>query len=462
MDGEGLYDEAVVRSAWQSIIEAAEQHNDPGRFTTFVGYEYTSSGEERENLHRNVIFKGSEVADIPFSRLDSTNPEALWHWMDGLRDQGIEALAIPHNPNGSNGRMFEMTSFAGEAIDAAYAELRMRNEPLVEITQVKGTSDTHPALSPNDEWADFEIFPYRIATTMDSIPSGSYVRDAYLRGLQLEATVGANPYRFGLAGASDTHVSAGSFSEYNYWSKVGMLDYQGPLRGSVPQDNGDYSDTYYRFWSAAGLTGVWAEANTRDAIYAAFRRKETFATSGPRIQVRFFAGYGLSAETIDEAALPVLYASATTMGGDLLLQGADAPTFIVWALRDAQSAPLQRAQIIKGWYEDGKTQEQVYDVACSDGSQVDPTTHRCPDNEARVDLTDCSISAGKGAGELQAAWQDPTFDPEQAAFYYVRVLENPTCRWSTWDALRADVLPREGLAASIQERAWTSPIWLRP
>ena len=454
-----LLDLDVVRSAWRSIIEAAERHNAPGTFTTFIGYEYTSSGEERENLHRNVIFRGSEAPDIPFSRLDDANPEELWQWMDELRSRGIESLAIPHNSNGSNGKMFEMTDWEGDPIDAAYADLRMRNEPLVEITQVKGTSDSHPLLSPNDEWAEFEIFPYRIATTLPSEPRGSYVRDAYLRGLQLEATSGANPYRFGLVGASDTHVSAGSFSEFNYWSKVGMLDYRADLRGSVAGSAGDYLDTYYRFWGASGLTGVWAEANTRESIYDAFRRKETFATSGPRIQVRFFAGYELGPDASSKDA-QALYAEAIPMGGDLLADSARIPTFVLHALRDPGGAPLQRAQIIKGWFEDGETHERVFDVACSDGGIVDPVTHRCPDNGAMVNLSDCSISAGVGASEFRSAWQDPEFDPGGNAFYYVRVLENPTCRWSTWDALRADMPPREGLPATIQERAWTSPIWL--
>ncbi len=461
--GGDLLDLDVVRSAWNSIIDAAQRHNDPGTFTTFIGYEFTSAGEQRENLHRNVIFKGSEAAALPFSRLDSINPENLWHWMDGLRERGIESLAIPHNSNGSNGKMFEMTDWEGNPIDADYADLRMRNEPLVEVTQVKGTSETHPALSPNDEWADFEIFPYRIATTLPSQAPGSYVRDAYLRGLRLEATNGANPYRFGMVGASDTHVSAGSFSEFNYWSKVGMLDYKADLRGSVPNDEGGaYSDTYYRLWGASGLTGVWAESNTREALFEALRRKETFATSGPRIQVRFFAGYGVDGSMINEAGIGQLYASATVMGGDLPARGDSAPTFIVWALRDPLGAPLERAQIVKGWVQDGETFEQVFDVACSDDGEVDPVTHRCPDNGARVDLGDCSISADAGAAELRSAWQDPAFDAGQNAFYYVRVLENPTCRWSTWDALRADIAPRQGLATTLQERAWTSPIWFRP
>lgn len=461
VEDDDLLDLNVVRSAWRSIIESAERHNDPGTFTTFIGYEYTSSGPERENLHRNVIFRGSQAPDIPFSRLDDTNPEKLWAWMDGLRQEGIESLAIPHNANGSNGMMFELTDWAGDPIDAAYADLRMRNEPLVEITQVKGTSDTHPLLSPNDEWADFEIFPYRIATTLPSQPAGSYVRDAYLRGLMIEAVAGANPYRFGVAGASDTHVSAGSFSEFDYWSKVGLLDYRDDLRGSVPGEDGEYADPYYRFWSASGLTGVWAEANTREAIFDAFRRKETFATSGPRIQVRFFAGYGLEAAAADRD-VSTLYARGIPMGGDLLARAEEAPVFIAWALRDPMGAPLDRLQIIKGWLEEGKAREQVYDVACPDGASVDSETHRCPASGATVDLTDCRFSADAGAAELTATWRDPDFKADQNAFYYVRVLENPTCRWSTWDALRADVPPRPDLPATIQERAWSSPIWFKP
>lgn len=467
-DGSGLLDMNVVRSAWQSIIASAERHNDPGKFTAFIGYEYTSSGMAAENLHRNVIFRGSETAELPFSRLDSRNPEKLWAWMDDLRDEGIEALAIPHNSNGSNGMMFETTDWEGNPIDAAYADLRMRNEPLVEITQVKGTSETHPALSPNDEWASFEIMPFRIASPLTSAPAGSYVRDAYLRGLTLEAVVGVNPYKFGIAAASDTHVSAGSFEESKYWSKVGLLDFNGQLRGSLPleiaEDSPRYSpNTSFQTWGASGLTGAWAESNTRSSIYDAFRRKETFGTSGSRIRVRFFAGYDLATDTqLDADGLAVLYENAVAMGGDLAAEEGKKPSFVVWAARDSLAAPLQRMQIIKGWYADGEAQELVYDVACSDGATVDPQTHRCPDNGANVDLTDCSISTDVGAGELQTHWQDPDFDPNVRAFYYVRVLENPTCRWSTWDALAAGVAPRVELAATIQERAWTSPIWYAP
>ena len=269
------FDADTVRSAWDLVVAAAERHNDPGRFTTFAGYEFTSA-PNGQNLHRNVIFRGSAVPEMPFTRLDSMNPEALWAWMDALRADGIEALAIPHNSNGSNGQMFELETFDGKPLDAAYAEQRMRNEPLVEVTQVKGTSDTHPFLSPNDEWADFEIMPYRIAQWAKSASSGSYVREAYLNGIALADRRGFNPYRFGLVGASDTHVAAGSFDETRFFSKVGLLDGTPEQRGSVPIATKDeisgYAEVYYRFWSASGLTGVWAEHNTRESIYDAFRR----------------------------------------------------------------------------------------------------------------------------------------------------------------------------------------------
>ncbi len=476
----------VVRGAWAKIIEAAEAHNDPGNFTTFIAYEYTSSGHARDNLHRNVVFRGSEAPEAPFSRTDSQNPEDLWAAMDEWREQGIDAIAIPHNPNGSGGRMFEMETFEGDPLDDAYVDIRTRNEPIVEMTQVKGTSDTHPALSPNDEWADFEIMPYKIATTIISQPEGSYVRDALIRGLRLADGGLANPYKFGLIGASDSHVSAGSFEEDNYWSKVGILDAEPHLRGSVPgaganQTLGDadqqsdaatrtddgsgrtFRDTYYYTWGASGLAGVWAEENTREAIFDAMRRKETFATSGPRMKIRFFAGDFEDGDLDDAEFLTRAYAEGVPMGGDLLPTDAGgAPTFAVMAMRDALGAPLDRLQVIKGWSNEGEGAEMVHDVACSDGAAVDPATHRCPDNGAAVDLATCEISADSGADELRTVWTDPDFDATRRAFYYVRVLENPTCRWSTWDALREGVEPRRDVSPTIQERAWSSPIWYTP
>ena len=462
-----LDDREVMRSAWKKIVDAAERHNDPGKFTAFIGYEYTSSGPEFQNLHRNVIFRGSAHPKEPFSRFDSLNPEDLWVWMDGQRAQGREVLAIPHNSNGSDGWMFQKTNWAGEPIDAAYADLRMRNEPLVENTQVKGTSDTHPMLSSNDEWADFEIMPTRVASNLASRPQGSYTREAYLNGLQMEQNSGVNPYRFGVIGSSDTHNAAGSFEEDNYWSKTGVLDIDPFRRGSVPlpdspADDPQYADAGSRHWGASGLAGVWAESNTRESIFDAFRRKETFSTSGPHIKVRFFAGSDISPQLLAaKNKIEMAYENGVPMGSDLAA-GTKAPGFFLWAMRDADSVSLQRLQIIKGWIEDGKSMEAVIDVACSDGGTVDPQTRRCPDNGAVVDLSDCSVTPNKGSNELMTFWQDADFDPEQRAFYYVRVLENPKCRWSTWDAIRAGVPPRPDLHAVIQDRAWTSPIWYRP
>ena len=495
-----LLDMNVVRSAWAEIVAAANRHNDPGVFTAFIGYEYTS-GPDFSNLHRNVIFSGDGAPDVPFSRLDSSNPEDLWAWMDRARAEGMDAVAIPHNSNGSNGQMFKPAYFDDRPLDAAYADLRMRNEPLVEVTQVKGTSDTHPLLSPNDEWANFEIMPFRIATQTISNISGSYVREALVRGLALQEAEGFNPFRFGLIGASDTHNASYAGDESDFYSKVGMLDATPAQRGAVPLEPqagegvldvrpcpdavpdavagesdepvpavwcGEDADrfnqnSYYIYWSASGLTGAWAEENTRASIHDAFRRKETFATSGPRIRVRFFAGNGLDGVSVDAAdGVKQAYAGGVPMGGDLQGAAEGAPTFLLWASRDARSAPLQRAQIIKGWVEEGELREQVFDVACADGGVVSPETQRCPDNGATVDLSDCSIPDDLGAAQLAASWQDPQFDPAQRAVYYARVLENPTCRWSTWDALRAGVAPRPDVPATIQERAWTSPIWYAP
>ena len=482
---DGTIDSAVVNdasnAAWIQTVEAADEAYKPGTFTTFAGYEFTSSTEEREALHRNVIFRGTaRLPAVPFSRFNSMNPEGLWDWMDGLRQQNIESLAIPHNSNGSNGAMFMFTDWAGNAIDQEYADQRLRNEPLVEITQVKGTSDTHPLLSKNDEWADFEIFPLRTSTSFNSDPPGSYVRNAWQRGLSMEEKDGANPYKFGAIGSSDTHTGAASLQEDNYFGKIGSFDSTAEKRGSIPAsflygtlvkltanemveevDGENYLDfSGYKYWGASGIAGVWAEENTREAIYDALRRKETFATSGTRIKVRFFASYAFNNAPLNNPELVRdAYQNGTTMGSTLQADGNHQPTFLTWAVADPNTAQLQRMQIIKGWLENGEHQEQVYDVACSDGLTVDPQTHRCPDNGAQVDLADCSTNANVGAGELKTLWQDPNFIAGQEAFYYVRVLENPVCRWSTWDALRAGKAPRSDLPVTIQERAWSSPIW---
>ena len=467
----------VVRSAWSETIAAANRHNDPGTFTAFIGYEYTSAGAGGvyANLHRNVVFRGDRGPDAPFSRLDSFNPEDLWTTMDEWREAGMDALAIPHNMNGSGGRMFERESFEGGAIDDAYAARRARNEPIAEITQAKGTSETHPALSPNDEWADFEIMPYRVSTQILSEPPGSYMRDALRRGLAIEEGGVPNPYKLGFIGSSDTHVAAGVFSEEDYTGPSGLMQADGARRGSVPiaavgdtrtVDDGSgrtFSPTTAITNGGSGLAGVWAEENTRESLFDAMRRKETFATSGPRIRVRFFGGVGIGTLDVDDPSLvSQAYERGVPMGGDLLASGEAGPSFLVWAMRDPLAAPLQRLQVVKGWISDGATNETVYDVACSDGLVVDAETHRCPDNGASVDLDICAISEGVGAAELRTIWSDPDFEAGERAFYYLRVLENPTCRWSTWDALRAGVEPRLDVSATIQERAWSSPIWYTP
>jgi hypothetical protein len=300
---------------------------------------------------------------------------------------------------------------------------------------------------------------------------GGYVRGALKTGLEIQDKVGVNPYKYGMVGASDSHNAAGSYEENDYHSKVGIRDGLPELRGSVPP-KGETWDSYkipdgivrFSSWGASGLTGVWAEENTREAIYGALRRKETFATTGPRIRVRFFAGYGLAGtELTSDAGVKAAYATGVPMGGDLVGKPAGAPDFLVMAMRDTHSAPLQRIQIVKGWTDkSGKAFEKVFDVVCADGGKVDPKSQRCPANGATVDVKTCKFSEDKGDNELTGAWRDPDFDPKQNAFYYARVIEDPTCRWSTWDAIRAGVEPSPHLEKTIQERAYTSPIWFVP
>ena len=487
----------ITRTAWADTIDAADQFNDPGRFTTFAGYEYTSSTTSMGNLHRNVIFQGTETLPRePFSRLHSNNPEDLWDWMDELRSKGVESLAIPHNSNGSNGQMFKTVDWSGTPFDNSYVEQRSRNEPIVEITQIKGTSETHPTLSTRDELAGFEITPYRVATGALSQLKGSYVREALLTGLTLEAQGSKNPYQFGFIGSSDTHSAASQNDESAFSSKLGILSSTAEQRGSIPQKglrgqlayystklaetinptplgkslyvkiNGDvYAGGASPTYGASGFAAAWAEENTRESIYQAFRRKEVFATSGPRIRLRFFAGYEFDATMLTAAdGIERAYANGVTMGGTLLAKqqtedNTSSPGFLVIASADPKNAPLQRIQVVKGWVDSaGKTHERVMDVACANGAVVDAQTNRCPDNGARVDIADCSINPESGSAELAALWQDPDFDPAQRAFYYARAIENPTCRWSTWDAVRAGVAPRPDFATTLQERAWSSPI----
>jgi hypothetical protein len=484
----------VLRSAWLDSIDAADEFYEPGNFTTFAAYEFTSSTGDMGNLHRNVIFEGTQkLPREPFSRFHSVNPEDLWQWMDDLRAKGVESLAIPHNSNGSNGQMFKLVDWAENPLDDDYAKQRIRNEPIVEITQIKGTSETHPVLSSRDEFAAFEIMPYRIATNALSKPQGSYVREALLNGLALEQQGMTNPYQFGFIGSSDTHSAASQNVESDFVSKLGLLSGTAEQRGSVPQaglagelsyltigalnmirggvssrlkiDGDVYTGGATPTFGASGVAAAWAEENTRESLYSAFRRKEVYATSGPRMQIRLFAGYGFDESLLSQAdGIERAYATGVTMGGNLgpyeATEGEQSiePGFLVMASADTQSAPLQRLQIVKGWVDADGTHEEVVDVACAGGAAVNPKTSRCPDNGAKVDVSDCSINEETGAAQLSALWRDPDFKADERAFYYARVIENPTCRWSTWDANRAGVAPRPDLPATIQERAWSSPI----
>ena len=457
-------DPTVSRAMWQRIQETAQRYNKPGSFTTFIGYEWTSNPDGR-NLHRNVLFRGTQVTEVPFTSFDSKRPEDLWRYMDAARATGVQLLAIPHNSNYSDGLMFPDANSEGRPIDRAYAESRIRNEPLVEIAQIKGWSETHPSLSPNDEWAGAEISDFLIAGeqsgTLHGKSPGSYVREALRTGLAVEARVGVNPFHFGVIGSSDTHNGAGPYEENSYFGKLGREDGTPAARlGNTTQMAG-----MLQSWGAAGLAGVWAEENNRESLYDAMARKETFGTTGPRIRVRFFGGWSYSAA--DAAAADMVqrgYKGGVPMGSDLPAHtGAGAPAFMLWAARDPNSAPLQRIQVVKGWLDaSGQTHEQVFDVACADGGRPAAGTNRCPDNGATVDTTTCAFSQDKGDAELAAFWTDPSFDASQSAFYYVRVLEDPTCRWSTWESLRSGLTAPANLARTLQERAYTSPIWYTP
>ncbi|MGB0906975.1 MAG: DUF3604 domain-containing protein [Maricaulaceae bacterium] len=465
---EEIYDQNYMNSVWAETVAATERHNAPGRFTTFAGYEFTSMIQITEdgaaNLHRNVIFENEAPTQL-FTTLNSPNPENLWTWMDAERANDRDVMAIPHNSNASNGMMFAQTKYEGGAITQDYANQRLRNEPLVEITQVKGTSETHLMLSPNDEWADFEQYEYLIGSeTKSDVKSGSFVRGALARGLVLEAKVKTNPYEFGVIGSSDTHLGAPSLSEEHHFGKFSH-DMDPVNRQSTPskgakswsESEAAVSDLLTTSqYGASGLAGVWAEANTREDLFASMRARETFGTSGPRLRVRFFAANDFPADVLSSNAMvETAYDAGVPMGSEMA-SGGVSPKFLVWAAKDALSAPLQRVQIIKVM----QSGETVYDVACSDGSKPDVKTQRCVDNGASVDLQSCALTGG-GASELKTVWQDPTWRAGDSAAYYVRVLENPKCRWSTWDAVRNGTPPNPNMSATVQDRAWSSPIWVK-
>jgi hypothetical protein len=375
----------------------------------------------------------------------------------------MEMIAIPHNGNLSNGRMYERVSFDGSPLDADYARTRMRNEPISEILQVKGQSETHPALSSEDEFAGFELYDRVLSARAPlSEPRGSYARDALRTGLELSQREGFNPYRFGVIGSSDSHNASSSVEEDNYHGKLPLLDGTAGLRLGVSLLLPD-SQNRGLHWSAAGLAAVWAEENTRESLFDAMRRKETYATSGPRITVRFFGGWRYPASILaDPELLEKAYAGGVPMGGTLSAgDTAGAPRFIVVSLRDPLGANLDRLQIVKGWIDEGgQSHERIHDIAASDGRRPDPETHRVTSVGNTVDVQRASYENSIGSTQLAGVWSDPNFDPSSESFYYARVLEIPTPRWSTHDAAAMGVAAPQ--PTSLQERAITSAIWYRP
>jgi hypothetical protein len=451
----------ITNTIWKQTVAIADQYNKPGKFTAFVAYEWTSM-PNNQNMHRNVFFRDSKHVPLtPYTAIDSQHPEDLWAWMDTQRKAGNELLCISHNANLSNGLMFPMeVDSKGRPIDAAWAAERLRNEPLTEIKQVKGTSETTPELSPTDEFSSFELMNYLIGLdNSKSNPHGSYAREAYRNGLTMQDTRGYNPYKFGLVGAGDSHNTATAYSQSNYFGDHAMIDPtpEARLSGKV------VAGMTVIQTGTSGLGGVWAEENTRASIFDAMKRKETFGTSGVRIKVRLFGGWGYSPEVLSTKDwVKTGYAQGVPMGGDLPPRNGTAPTFIVWAVKDPKDGNLDRIQIVKGWSKSGQSFEKVYDVVWSGNRQPDPATGKVPAVGNTVDVKNASWTNTIGAVELKRVWTDPEFDPKLNAFYYARVIQIPTPRWSTFDAKKLAVAPPTSAPSSIQERAWTSPIWYTP
>ena len=456
-----LSDPALARTVWADIVKAADANYVPGKFTTFAGFEWTSNPQKR-NLHRVVVFRDTaKLPDLVLSALDSEDPESLWKWMEDQRAKGSTLFAIPHNGNASDGRMFELTKFDGKPIDAAYNKTRATNEPLYEITQIKGTSETHPDLSPTDEFAGFEQWDYTLSADYErpSHRKGSFARQALLDGMSQAASGAGNPFKYGFIGDTDTHNAAASNEEFNFTGKFAFENDAKERLTGVPGAPAGQTQQIQEF-SSGGLAGVWAPQNTREAIYDAMQRKETFATSGPMMKVRFFGSFDYAPGDVSKADfVKTAYAKGVPMGGDLKPGAGKAPTFLVTAIKDPKSGNLDRIQIVKGWLDaNGKQHEKIFDVAWS-GDRKIGADGKLPPVGNSVDVKTATYTDAIGAPQLATGWTDPEFQPEQRAFYYARVLEVPTPRWNTYDAARLSMPPLTKVPATIQERAWSSPIW---
>jgi hypothetical protein len=460
-----LSNPAISKSVWHDIVKTADDFYVPGKFTTFPAFEWTANPSMR-NLHRVVVFRDSKsVPEMAYPSNDSNDPEDLWAWMETSRRNGATLLAIPHNANASDGLMFSVQTYTDKPFTKEYISTRARNEPLYEITQIKGTSETHPDLSPNDEFAGFEQWDYTLSADAlrPTHRKGSFARQALLDGLSFAAKGMGNPFHYGFIGDSDTHNAAATNEENNYTGKFGFEnDPSHRLRGLEGQPEGQKQQV--REFSSGGLAGVWAEENTREAIYDAMMRRETFGTTGPHIKVRFFGGWSFGPEDLTGKDFARKgYAAGVPMGGTLKTAGkGQSPSFMVWAIKDPKSGNLDRAQIVKGWVDaKGAQHEKIYDVAWSGDRKLD-AAGKLPAVGNTVDAKKASYSNTIGQAELSAVWEDPEFDPNLNAFYYVRVLEIPTPRWSTYDAVKLGIDVPAGLPVSIQERAYTSAIWYEP
>jgi hypothetical protein len=465
------------QSVWQKVIDNAEQFNSPGQFTAFIGYEWTSSTADGDNLHRNVIFRdGAERAGkvLPFSAQDSMDPQDLWAYLaDYENNTGGKIMAIAHNGNLSNGRMFAATSYRGDPIDADYVKTRLRWEPVYEITQIKGDGEAHPILSPDDEFADFENWDQGNLAAQPK-PDGAleteYGRSALKLGLAHEQELGTNPFKFGLIGSTDSHTGLATANEDNFWGKFSKYEpSNNRLNPAVLPKNPDYPDAQaLPGWKsvASGYAAVWAAENTREALFDAMQRKEVYATTGPRMTVRFFGGFGFNpadAHRPDFAAYGYLH--GVPMGGDL--EGAQnkgrPPGFLISALKDPDGANLDRLQVIKGWLDDnGQLQERIYDVAVSGKRKIDKQGRARKPVGNTVDVADASYTNSIGTVQLTNYWQDPDFNPGHRAFYYVRVIEIPKPRWTAYDAKYYQLELDSEVQATVQDRAYTSPIWYTP
>ncbi len=466
----------VMRSVWQQYTETADQFNEPGRFSAIIGFEWTSV-PGGNNLHRNILFRGDRTGAsqvMPFSSWQSEDPEKLWAWMANYESKtGDRVLAIPHNGNLSNGRMFEAVDFAGKPLTREYAERRARWEVLQEVMQTKGNSETHPTLSPNDEFADYGIAGWEYGNlTLEDAPETPemrptmYLRSGLAQGLAWQQKLGVNPFKFGMIGGTDVHNSLTSIEEDNFFGKH-VIQEPRPKRWSHISKQGFGKTRYTWQYTAAGYAAVWATENTRAALWDAMKRKEVYATSGTRMKVRFFGGWDFRADDLSARYLAdVGYSKGVAMGGDLPAAPSSkaAPSFLVSAMKDPLSGNLDRIQIIKGWVDaDGKTHEKIYDVAWADAE------HRKPGRDGKlpavgntVNVANASWTDTIGDADLAGVWTDPEFDPTRMAFYYARVIEIPTPRWTAYDQKRFGVKMPGEVPMVQQERAWTSPVWYSP